>query len=81
MCISRTREKASFLKKCANAITEDFLKMTSQERRSPWKSEVGIRSPQEGNRKRQRRTGKNCSMMTIDLVSVDMLPESYSFTY
>ena len=47
-----------------NAITEDSLKITSQQRRSPWKTEVGIRSPQEGKRRQQRRTDKNCSMMT-----------------
>ena len=60
-CISRTREIASFLKKCHDIrFPEDDIAA----KKSPWKTEVGIRSPQEGNRRQQRRTDKICSMIT-----------------
>ena len=54
-CISRTHEIASFLRKCHNIrFPEDVIAATK----------VGIRSPQVGNRRLQRRTDKNCSMIT-----------------
>ena len=60
-CISRTREIASFLKKCHNIrFPEDDIaaKKKSMENRSRNKK------PSEGNRRQQRRTDKICSMIT-----------------